>query len=101
MFYKRKYYIVKTNSLRHLINFFNEINLPNQLKHGSWLVDRWMVPHSETATEVFAVWEYDSYEEYQEIESRVRSDNEHLYRIKKRFEKHGGRDRVYKEYIWK
>lgn len=99
LFYRRKHYIVKNKFADTFNKLFNEINLPNQLKHGSRLVGRWMLPHSESANEIFAIWEYDSYEEYLEIEARVRGDKEHVSRIKNWYEEHAGRDHISKEYI--
>lgn len=99
MFYRRKFYIVKNEFIDTFNRLFNEINLPNQLKHGSRLTGRWMLPHDETTTEVFAIWEYDSYEDYVNIENNVRSDSEHVKRIQKWYEEHGGRDYVHKEYF--
>ncbi|WP_307394363.1 NIPSNAP family protein [Bacillus horti] len=99
MFYRRKFYIVKNEFVDILNALFHETNLPNQLKHGARLVGRWMVPHDQANTEIFAIWEYDSHEKYEEIEANVRSDTEHLKRIKDWYEKHGGRDYVMKEYI--
>jgi hypothetical protein len=99
MFYRRKYYVVKNEFVEKLNLLFKETNYPNQMKHGARLVGRWMVPKSDTATEVFAIWEYDSYERYIEIEEKVRGDVEHVKRIKAWYEKYGGRDRVYQEYI--
>jgi hypothetical protein len=79
---------------------FNETNLPNQIKYGARLVGRWMAPNTDTTTEIFAIWEYDSYEKYKEIEANVRSDIEHVQRINIWYENNGGRDFVYKEYIF-
>jgi hypothetical protein len=101
LFYRRKHYIVKNGFAETLNKLFNEVNLPNQLKHGSRLVGRWMLPHSESTKEIFAIWEYDSFERYLEIEERVRGDKEHVSRIKSWYEEHGGREHVYKEYIVK
>ncbi|WP_400247977.1 NIPSNAP family protein [Niallia sp. JL1B1071] len=78
---------------------FNENNLPNQLKHGARLVGRWMIPIDETTTEIFAIWEYDSYEDYVEIENNVRSDEAHVQRVKEWYEQQGGRDYVFKNYL--
>lgn len=58
-----------------------------------------MTPNNDTTTEIFAIWEYDSYEKYKEIEEKVRGNSEHVNRINKWYEKNGGRDYVYKEYI--
>jgi hypothetical protein len=60
LFYRRKHYIVKNEFAATFNKLFNDINLPNQLNHGSRLVGRWMLPHSESANEIFAIWEYDS-----------------------------------------
>ncbi|MBN6205231.1 NIPSNAP family protein, partial [Ralstonia pickettii] len=61
MFYRRKYYIVKNDFVEIFNTHFNETNLPNQMRHGARLLGRWMAPNSETTTEIFAIWEYDSY----------------------------------------
>ena len=99
MFYRRKYYIVKANFIEEFNNHFNQTNLPNQLKNGARLVGRWMKDNQDGTIEVFAIWEYDSYEDYQIIESNIKSDRQHLQRIKDWYEKNGGREHVYSEYI--
>ncbi|WP_409271744.1 NIPSNAP family protein [Neobacillus sp. SCS-31] len=99
MFYRRKFYIVKNEFVEVFNKHFNETNLPNQLKHGARLVGRWMVPNDERTTEIFAIWEYDSYEKYQEIEANVRGDREHVARVNRWYEANGGRDFVVGEYI--
>lgn len=99
MFYRRKYYIVKNEFVEIFNSHFNEINLPNQTKHGARLVGRWMSQHDESTTEIFAIWEYDSYETYRDIETKVRGDKEHVSKIEKWYEKFGGRENVFKEYI--
>lgn len=53
----------------------------------------------EEKTEIFAIWEYDSYEDYQTIESRVRADRAHIERVHRWYEKHGGKDHVLGAYI--
>ncbi len=99
LFYRRKYYIVKNEFVEVFNAHFNENNLPNQLKHGARLVGRWMIPNDETTTEIFAIWEYDSHEDYVEIENNVRSDEAHVQRVKEWFEQQGGRDYVLKNYL--
>ena len=99
LFYRRKYYEVKNEFVEILNAHFTETNLPNQIKHGARLVGRWMSPKTETTTEVFAIWEYDSLEKYEEIEAKVRSDMDHLERIRSWYNKYGGRDYVFKEYL--
>ena len=99
MFYRRKFYIVKNEFVEPFNRLFTEINMPNQLKHGSRLVGRWMLPHNETTTEIFAIWEYDSYEDYIRIEKNVRSDTEHVKRIQNWYDEHGGKEFVQKQYF--
>ncbi|MFL0403298.1 cytoplasmic protein [Bacillus nitratireducens] len=87
MFYRRKYYIVKNEFIEIFNEHFNTTNLPNQLKHGSRLIGRWMKDNN------------DSYDEYKEIESKIRSDEKHVKRIHDWYEKHGGREYVLQKYI--
>lgn len=94
MFYRRKYYVIKASFLDDFNKLFNEINLPNQLKHGSKLVGRWSMPISDDEVEVFAIWEYTSKEEYERIEANVRSDEAHVARISAWFEARGGRQHL-------
>lgn len=99
LFYRRKFYIVRNEFVDIFNAHFEETNLPNQIKHGARLVGRWMVPGNESTAEIFAIWEYDSYEEYKKIETIVRSDSEHKKRINKWYEENGGRENVYKQFI--
>ena len=99
MFYRRKFYTVKNEFVDNFNAHFNNTNLPNQLKYGARLVGRWMKENNDDTTEIFAIWEYDSYSDYLEIEQNVKSDEPHLKRIKAWYEKNGGRDHVYSEYI--
>lgn len=99
MFYRRKYFIVKSEFVEVFNDLFNHVNLPNQLKHGSRLIGRWMKDNNDGTFEIFAIWEYDSYEDYLEIEARVRSDEAHVQRIRDWYELHGGREQVFKKYI--
>lgn len=98
MFYRRKFYIVKSEFVEIFNNHFNNTNLPNQLKHGSRLIGRWMKDNNDGTVEIFAIWEYNSYEEYIEIESKIRSDKNHVNRINNWYEKYGGKENV-KEYL--
>ena len=99
MFYRRKYYTVKNEFVEIFNQHFNNTNLPNQLKHGSRLVGRWMKDRGDGTSEIFAIWEYDSYEDYVEIENKIRSDAAHVKRIKEWYEENGGRELIGKEYI--
>lgn len=99
MFYRRKFYIVKKEFVEIFNNHFINTNLPNQLKHGSRLIGRWMKDNEDGTVEIFAIWEYDSYEDYIEIESKVRSDKAHVNRVINWYEKNGGKEHVVKEYF--
>lgn len=99
MFYRRKYYIVKNDFVEKFNEHFNKTNLPNQLKYGARLVGRWMKDNKDNTTEIFAIWEYDSYDDYVRIENNIKGDIVHVKRIKEWYEKNGGRDHVLTEYI--
>ncbi|MCT2535177.1 NIPSNAP family protein [Aquibacillus koreensis] len=99
MFYRRKFYIVRSEFVDIFNDLFTRINLPNQLKYGSRLVGRWMKDLNDGTTEVFAIWEYDSHEAYIEIESNIRSDEAHVKRIQNWYEEHGGKANVFKQYF--
>jgi len=99
MFYRRKYHIVSNEFVEIFNTHFNENNLPNQLKHGARLVGRWMIPKDEKTTEIFAIWEYNSYDDYVEIENKVRKDKEHVQRVQDWYDKHGGREYVINNYL--
>lgn len=99
MFYRRKFYIVTSDFADIFNEHFNKTNLPNQLKYGARLVGRWMKANDNETTEIFAIWEYDSYEDYERIEADVRGDELHKQRIRDWYEKLGGRERVYDQYI--
>ncbi|HET7657336.1 MAG TPA: NIPSNAP family protein, partial [Bacillales bacterium] len=71
MIYRRKTYQIDPSKAEAFNEFFNTYLLPNQLKHGSKLVGRWI---TEDKTEITAIWEYESYEAYLEIEEAVRND---------------------------
>ncbi|MFC3702858.1 NIPSNAP family protein [Reinekea marina] len=99
MFYRRKYYIVANQYLDEFNKLFNEVNLPNQLKHGTRIVGRWMLPLDENRVEVFAIWEYDSKDEYERIEANIRSDETHVQRIADWYKSKGGRDIVHRDWF--
>ena len=99
MFYRRKFYTVKNDFVDAFNEHFNKTNLPNQLKYGARLVGRWMKDNKDNTTEIFAIWEYDSYDNYIEIENKVKGDSAHVKRITEWYERNGGREHVFKEYI--
>ena len=86
MIYRRKTYIVEPSFIDEFNQLFNEILLPSQLKYGARLIGRWMIDKDENNTEVFAMWEYDSYEDYERIESQIKSDEEHVMKVRQRFD---------------
>ena len=99
MFYRRKSYIAVDDFVEVFNKHFNETNLPNQLKRGTKLVGRWMHGIDEETTGVFAIWEYDSYEQYVEIETTIKADTSHVQRIQDWYDSLGGRENVYKNFI--
>ncbi|KAA0549980.1 hypothetical protein FZW96_01115 [Bacillus sp. BGMRC 2118] len=92
MVYRRKKYIVDDSIVEDFNLHFNRTLLPTQLKYGSRLVGRWMTKVNDGKVEIFAIWEYDSYTAYEEIEMKVRSDVAHVERVQKWYEKMGGRE---------
>ncbi|PYF06818.1 NIPSNAP family protein [Ureibacillus chungkukjangi] len=99
MFYRRKFYIVKSEFVEIFNDHFNNTNLPNQLNHGSRLVGRWMKDNKNNTVEIFAIWEYDSYEDYEQIEHKIRNDIAHVQMVKDWYESNGGRDYVLSNFI--
>ena len=81
MIYRRKTYKVDAKIVKEFNQHFNETLLPAQLKHGARLIGRWMTSETADITEIFAIWEYDSYKTYEEIESCVKTDQAHVERV--------------------
>lgn len=100
MIYRRKLYNVAPSILDSFNEHFNKTLLPTQLKYGSRLVGRWMSEENNGIVEIFAIWEYDSYDDYEKIENKVKSDDEHIERVQAWFAKMGGRDQL-KEVFFK
>ncbi|WP_096272067.1 NIPSNAP family protein [Paucisalibacillus globulus] len=94
MIYRRKRYQVDTSIVEEFNNHFNNTLLPTQLKYGSRLVGRWMTENNDDRVEIFAIWQYDSYGDYERIESNVRNDMEHVQRVQSWFKKMGGREKL-------
>lgn len=95
MFYRRKSYIAKNDFVENFNAHFNNSNLPNQLKYGSRLIGRWKKDNGDGTSEIFAIWEYDSYDDYVEIESKIRNDKAQVERVKDWYENNGGREHVF------
>jgi hypothetical protein len=64
MIYRRKTYRIASEIVEEFNGHFNETLLPAQLKYGSRLVGRWVAEERDGAVELFAIWEYDSQEDY-------------------------------------
>lgn len=104
--YRRKTYKIDPQILLDFNEHFNQTLLPAQLKYGSRLVGRWSTEEIDGVVEVFAIWEYDSYEDYEKIESQVKSDEEHVKRVQAWFDKIGRekiktfmKDKIKEEFI--
>lgn len=74
MIYRRKTYTIRPEHLPVFNDFFHNYLLPNQMKNGARLVGRWV---SEAQNEIVAIWEYSGYDEYEQIQARVRQDPLH------------------------
>ena len=74
MIYRRKTYTIHPEKLDEFNNFFHTYLYPNQLKHGAKLVGRWV---NETQNEITATWEYESMDQYEEIEKQIRTSALH------------------------
>ncbi|WP_163538053.1 NIPSNAP family protein [Gracilibacillus sp. YIM 98692] len=100
MIYRRKMYNVAPSILDDFNEHFNKTLLPTQLKYGARLVGRWMTKENNGVIEIFAIWEYDSFEDYEIIENKVKSDEEHVKRVQNWYKKMGGREKL-KEVFFK
>jgi hypothetical protein len=94
LIYRRKMYHVDPAILVEFNEHFNKNLLPTQVKYGARLVGRWMSKDNKDYAEIFAVWEYDSLEEYEKIENHVRNDEEHVKRVQAWYDKMGGRENI-------
>jgi hypothetical protein len=99
MIYRRKMYEVCPSILKEFNEHFNKTLLPTQLHYGARLVGRWMSKENNGSIEIFAIWEYNSYEDYEEIENKVRSDEEHVKRVQNWYKKMGGKENLKKEFF--
>ncbi|MEQ6389343.1 NIPSNAP family protein [Bacillaceae bacterium S4-13-58] len=74
MIYRRKTYRIIPEKLEVFNEFFHTFLYPNQMKHGAKLIGRWV---NENKTEITAIWEYESMEQYESIEKQIRSSELH------------------------
>ncbi|WP_405156411.1 NIPSNAP family protein [Paenibacillus sp. FSL K6-0108] len=89
MIYRRKTYVVASSFVEEFNALFNDILLPSLLKYGARLIGRWHHHMDDETSEIFAMWEYDTFEQYEEIEHKIKSDNEHIIRVQERFDQIG------------
>ncbi|SES27690.1 NIPSNAP protein [Gracilibacillus ureilyticus] len=94
MIYRRKTYQIDPSVLEPFNEHFNATLLPAQLKYGARLVGRWMTKETDGMIEIFAIWEYDSYEAYETIETKVKSDKAHVKRVQQWYQKMGGKEKL-------
>ena len=72
MIYRMRIYKALPENLHAFHAFFRERLMPVQRRHGARLVGRWETEDGR----VVAIWEYDSREAYEQIETAVRADPE-------------------------
>lgn len=89
MIYRRKTYVLASSFVTEFNALFNEILLPSQLKYGARLIGRWHTFIDDETSEIFAMWEYDTIEQYEEIETKIKLDKEHVSRVQERFDQMG------------
>lgn len=81
MIYQRRVYKIDPDQYETITQYFHEYILPSQLGHGARIVGRFTTMNRD---EITSIWEYDSYEAYQEIEKKVRQSD--LYQKAKKRE---------------
>ncbi|ALC90652.1 NUDIX hydrolase [Bacillus sp. FJAT-18017] len=74
MIYRRKTYKIQPEKLNDFNEFFHSYLYPNQIKYGAKLIGRWV---NDKQTEILAIWEYKSIEQYESIESLIRNSELH------------------------
>ncbi len=75
MIYRRKTYAIRPEKLEEFNEFFHTYLYPNQLKYGAKLIGRWV---NESHDEITATWQYESLEQYEEIECKIRKSDLHM-----------------------
>jgi NIPSNAP len=95
MIYRRKKYLLDPSIVVQFNEHFNNTLLPTQLEYGARVVGRWMTTNqNNNVTEIFAIWEYDSKEDYEEIENKVKADIEYVNRVQSWYKQMGGRENL-------
>lgn len=83
MIYRRKSYKIRPEKLDDFNSFFHKYLYPNQKKCGAKLVGRWV---NDNEDEIVAIWEYESIEQYEMIENRIKNTELHQKAKEKRKE---------------
>lgn len=83
MLYRRKTYKIQPEKLETFNKFFHTYLYPNQMRHGSKLVGRWV---NEDHTEITAIWEYENMAHYEAIEEKIKQSDLHQKAKEKRQE---------------
>ena len=79
MIYQRRTYQLEPEQYEQFTQFFHTYILPIHLGHGARIVGRFTTLNRD---EVTSIWEYDSYEEYERIEEKVKHSE--LYKKSRR-----------------
>ncbi|MDQ1146541.1 8-oxo-dGTP diphosphatase [Bacillus sp. SORGH_AS 510] len=74
MYYKRELYTITPGRKPEFNHFFNNFLKANELKNGAILVGCW---NTEVENELLVIWQYPSYEDYLNIQKRVKKDALH------------------------
>lgn len=74
MIVRRKTYKINQERLEAFNDFFHHYLYPNQIKHGAKLLGRYV---NDSQTEIMALWEYESIEQYELIEEKIRNSELH------------------------
>ncbi|MCA0971821.1 NUDIX domain-containing protein [Halobacillus litoralis] len=69
MIYQRRIYKIEPDQYEVFTQFFHEYILPNRLGHGARIVGRFTTLNRD---EVTSIWEYDSYEDFEQIEEKLK-----------------------------
>jgi len=81
--FRKKVYKVSPENVQVFTDFFHQYLYPNQMRYGSKLVGRWV---NEKQNEIMAIWEYESIEQYHNIEQKIRESELHRQAQEKRKE---------------
>ncbi|WP_187445073.1 NIPSNAP family protein [Rossellomorea vietnamensis] len=74
MIYRVKTYKISEKNLELFNEFFIQYLFPNQIKNGSSLIGRWV---NSSKNKVTAIWAYENYNHYEEIERKIRQTKMH------------------------